>query len=252
MTGGLNRELGAHTRHFVRNKFVSAVRITNTNMNHDNLTYLVPGQVTIDLNEHIFGGSPIVTLDSLGAARPDEIPLLAFWVPQGSSFEVPKSPTRNFVFTADFSGCHLIVDQIDEKNYRVYHVQGGGNWFNKEYEQSPYPHGLGIAGALTSSDYGEGTELVRAFAFMKYEGKPPDGRWWIYYQLQNGVGLNYNFNDKTFQAVGAQTIRGAGRVPIADLTKEVPRHTGNIDGHDLPTARNIKMQKEMLPADERW
>ncbi|NVZ67295.1 hypothetical protein HX867_34855, partial [Pseudomonas gingeri] len=98
----------------------------------------------------------------------------------------------------------------------------------------------------TFHDYGDAA-YPRGFAFLKHE----DGRWWIYFQRQNGVGLSFVRNKK-FQAAGAQTVRGGGRIPVADLMREVPRHGASHSGQELAVTRNIKAQKRMLPNDELW
>ena len=171
---------------------------------------------------------------------------MGFWVPQGGSCVVPANPGAvSFVFTPDFSGCSILVDQIDAGQYRVYHVQGGANYLQNEYLGAHDGHGLGLAGSMTFDDYGDAA-LPRGFAFLKYE----NGRWWIYYQRQNGVGINYG--NGHFRAVGPQTVRGGARVPVADLTSEVPRLNARHSGRDLPVTRNIRAQRRMLPNDELW
>jgi hypothetical protein len=106
-------------------------------------------------------------------------------------------------------------------------------------------HGLGLAGSMTFDDYGD-TARPRGFAFLKYE----TGRWWIYYQRQDGAPLAYVRGQ--LMAMGRQSLRGGARVPIADLTCEVPRLNARHSGRDLPITRNIRTQKRMLPNDELW
>lgn len=221
-----------NTRNFVRQHFLTAVRYPGH----------AGGLTVFDLNAHQVNRNNIITLDTAHGVPP----LMGFWVPQGGSCRVPANPgAMSFVFTPDFSGCSILVDQINANEYRVYHVQGGGNYLQAEYLNPIHDHGLGLAGAMTFDDYGD-AHLPRGFAFLKYEGQ----RWWIYYQRQNGVGLGFN-NDQ-FHAVGAQTVRGGARVPIADLTVESPRVGARHSGRDLPVTRNIRAQRQMLPNDDLW
>jgi hypothetical protein len=103
-----------------------------------------------------------------------------------------------------------MVDQIDDANYRVYHVQGGSNYMESEYTNGPHDHGRGLAGSLMFSDYGT-DDLPRAFAFLKYE----DDSWHIFYQSQNGVGIG--FANGQLVAIGRQTVRGGGTKNIESL-----------------------------------
>lgn len=235
MSGTFNALLTLSPRGFLRHNFLTAVRYPGH----------AAGAARFDLEHHLVGGSHVVTLDPAGQPYADE-PLKGFWVPQGDSCIVPNNPgVGNYVFTPDFSGCSIVVDQISIGEYRVYHVQGGANYFQSEYLRGPHDHGLGLAGSMTFDDYGS-PDAPRGFAFMKHEG----GRWWIYYQQQNGVGLAYNSGE--FHAIGPQTVRGGARVPIADLTCESPRHNAKHSGLDLPVRRNITTQRRMLPNDELW
>lgn len=205
-----------------------------------------PGQLNgltaFDLNHHSVNNNDVVTLDAVGSSYP----LMGFWVPQGGSCVIPANPgTESFVFTPDFSGCSLLVDQIDANQYRVYHVQGGSNYLQKEYLSAHERHGLGLAASMIFDDYGD-TTRPRGFAFLKYENE----RWWIYYQRHNGLGINYS--NGRFRTMGPQTVRGGGRIPVADLTSEVPRINGRHSGQHLPVTRHIRAAQRMLPNDEVW
>jgi hypothetical protein len=237
MSGTFNSLLTANTRGFLKHNFLTAVRFPGQ----------AAGTAPFDLHHYIVNGSHVVTLD-LWALPPhsDAPPLAGYWVPQGGSCVVPANPgTRRYVFTPDFSGCSILVDQINASQYRVYHIQGGANYLQGEYLGGPYGHGLGLAASMTFDDYGDAA-LPRGFAFLKHEA----GRWWIYYQRQNGIGLGYN--NGQFQAMGPQTVRGGARVPVADLTAELPRLNARHSRQDLPITRHIRVQRRMLPNDELW
>ncbi|MFC4159677.1 hypothetical protein [Chitinimonas lacunae] len=153
-----------------------------------------------------------------GVARAGGRPLPAYWVPQGGYCDIPINPGVNdgqFVFTPDFSGCSILVDQLNANEYRVYHVQGGDNYFQDEYA-AQQDHGMGLAGAMTFADYGL-NDQPRAAAFLKHDG----GRWYIYHQSQSGAPVNYN--GKVVSSMTAQTIRQVRRTPVANLLREVPR-----------------------------
>lgn len=87
------------------------------------------GLTAFDLNYHSVDNYKVITLDS----PENSYPLMGFWVPQGGSCVIPANPgAETFVFTPDFSGCSIQVDQIDNNQYRVYHVQGGSNYLQSE------------------------------------------------------------------------------------------------------------------------
>jgi len=235
MSGTFNLLISVNTRGFLRHNFLTAVRYPGA----------APGLAAFDLNHHFVNHNHVVTLDA-GMINADEPPIIGYWVPQGGSCVVPSNPGAiRYIFTPDFSGCSILVDQIGANNYRVYHVQGGLLHLQNEYLNGNHNHGLGLAGSMTFDDYGE-TSSPRGFAFLKYE----NARWWIYYQRQNGIGLG--FNGGQFQAMGPQTVRGGARVPIANLTFEVSRAGARHNGVDLPITRNIRVQHRMLPNDEIW
>ncbi len=198
MSDGCNADFRSNTLRFISDNFMTAVGISGVN----------EGSCPFNLNKHTVEGNTVIRL-SAWAATAGENPLLGYWVPQGGSCVVPAEPgARQFVFTPDFSGCYIRVDQVDGANYRVYHVQGGGNYMQTEY--SSKDHGRGLAGSLDFSDYGD-DDKPRAFAFLKFEG----GAWQIYFQKQNGVGLS--FNNNVFTAMGPQTVRGGGIKEVAKL-----------------------------------
>ncbi len=244
MSKGWNRIFAAHTQGFIRQNLMTAA----------GMTALPAGPVQLDLQHHLVGADHVVRLDASRPLSADEGPLTAWWVPQGAACVVPKSPgPRAFVFTPDFSGCSILVDQIDASYYRIYHVQGGEHHLQREYLSGTQgAHGLGLAAAMTFDDYGTHAE-PRAFAFLKFESD----RWWIYVQGQRGVGLGY-VNGR-FIPMGAQTIRSGARIPVVDLTCEVPRtsgrHGGRHSGHDLPPPpRHLPSGpiRRLAPNEQRW
>ncbi|EMM7535725.1 hypothetical protein RVW77_004567 [Citrobacter braakii] len=234
MSTEFNHRLISATRDVLSRYFLTAVRYPGQ----------CDGLTAFDLNDHSVMNNHVVTLDAAVVGR--SYPLMGFWVPQGGSCVIPANPgTQSFVFTPDFSGCSILVDQIDANQYMVYHVQGGSNYLQKEYRDAYNRHGLGLAASMIFDDYGDAPK-PRGFAFLKYE----NGRWWIYYQRHNGIGINYSKG--RFHTMGPQTVRGGGRIPVADLTSEVPRINGRHSGQHLPVTRNIQVAQRMLPNDEIW
>jgi hypothetical protein len=132
MSTEFNNRFRSTTQDIVRRYFLTAVRYPG----HSG------GLTTFDLNHHSVNNNNVVTLDAAGRSYP----LMGFWVPQGGSCVIPANPgTESFVFTPDFSGCSILVDQIDDNQYRVYHVQGGSNYLQNEYLSAHNRHGLGTS-----------------------------------------------------------------------------------------------------------
>lgn len=265
MSFGLNSQFRKATRGFISQMAISAKAIQAGGAHGAGFDLRIPSTVK----------GPTVHLGDWGAgSRSDEI-LPGYWVPQGGYCDIPKTPEEKcFVFTPDFSGCSLLVDQIGNDAYRVYHVQGGSARLQPEYyrRHDSTPQRLGLAAAMTFGDYGHvcgdrfGMGQVRTerrgFAFLKYE----QGRWWIYFQGQHELtDLNCDASRNPL-TLG---VRNGGRIPVADLTCEVPRINARHDPqverkrneaclppkaplHDLPISRQIKTQRRLLPNDEVW
>ncbi|MHC8375618.1 RHS repeat-associated core domain-containing protein [Pseudomonas sp. MDT1-16] len=160
------------------------------------------------------GGEFIFTMDKLsysGASKgafnmlrvvdipkgeiPDKDNVVAgFWAPQGGHVDIPLKPTGtapDYVFTPNFSGCSLTVDQLNDNVLRVRHVEGLKE--NAQYNALPATeHGKGLAGAMEYRDYGfdldgqgQPEEVISGFAFMKYDRKQQV--WNIHYQTIQGA-----------------------------------------------------------------
>ncbi|MGE8186420.1 RHS repeat domain-containing protein [Pseudomonas sp. NPDC086278] len=117
-----------------------------------------------------------------------------FWAPQGGYVDIPLNPTGTeptYVFTANFSGCSLTVDQLNDNVLRVRHVEGAKE--NAQYNDLPATqHGMGLAGAMEYRDYGfdldeqgQPEEVISGFAFMKFDQKLQV--WNIHYQTVQGA-----------------------------------------------------------------
>lgn len=265
MSYGLNFAFRTSTREFVAQRAISAKAIRAG----------CAGAADFDLALPAAGRPSQAHLTYWSAASRTDGQLLGYWVPQGGYCDIPKASARRpFVFTPDFSGCSLLVDQIDDETYRVYHVQGGSGRLQPEYyaRHASAPRRLGLAAAMTFGDYGHGcgdrfaegqvrTER-RGFAFLKYE----QGRWWIYFQGQHELT---DLNCAPSQDPLSLGVRNGGRIPVADLTCEVPRVNARHDPqlerkrneaclpanaplHDLPISRRLKAQRRLLPNDEVW
>ncbi|NIE87537.1 MULTISPECIES: hypothetical protein [unclassified Burkholderia] len=242
MASGLNRFFLQDTRAFSTTNYLTTAGV-----------FQVSDQVNaVDLRKVGDGQLQVVRIaPTMQSAESDDAPIPAYWVPQGGSFDVPVLATdRKFVFTPDFSGCSLLVDQISDRTYRVYHVTGGSSYLQTEYKNRR-ASGAMLAAALTHEGYGT-RESPRALLFMKFE----EGRWWIYYQGQTGAGYGLVAGDQVQRVQGstaADTIRSAGRMPVANVLKgEVPVFTADrlCDGQLVvprPPSPNPAVRKPNAP-----
>ncbi|MFM9381814.1 dermonecrotic toxin domain-containing protein [Pseudomonas sp. UV AK001] len=134
-------------------------------------------------------------IDLEAGERPDQANAIsAYWSPQGGYVDVPVHPEwaqPDHVFTPGFSGCSLVVDQMDENLLRVRHVEGG-----KEAPQyndlAPEEHGWGLSAAMEFPDYGlrldqngNPDSILTGFAFMKYDRTARV--WKLHYQSNQGA-----------------------------------------------------------------
>ena len=214
MANGLNRFFLQDTKAFVMTNYM-----TNAGV------FTVRDQANaIDLHRLEGGQLGVVRIEPTNAASDDD-PIPAYWLPQGGSCDIPVvASERKFVFTPDFSGCSLLIDQINDMTYRVYHVTGGGGYFQTEYN-GKRPRQSELAAALTHEGYGT-PGSPRALLFMKFE----EGRWWIYYQGQTGAGYGLIGNrvERVQGSSAVDSIRTAGRMPVARVTKgEIPLFTSD-------------------------
>lgn len=120
--------------------------------------------------------------------------VVGYWAAQGGYVDIPLHPKwgePDHLFTPGFSGCSLVVDQMDASRLRVRHVEGG-----KELAQyndlARHEHGLGLSASMEYPDYGlrvdasgQADSRLLGFAFMKYDRS---GRAWkLYFQSSEGV-----------------------------------------------------------------
>jgi hypothetical protein len=242
MVNNINQLFHLVNRGFLETYVMSAIGIE----------VMAPGPSAFNLQSHELGKQKAA---QLGGWQPNsgQRPIHGYWVPQGDSCLISAQPgIKEYVFTADFSGCSIVVDQIDANNYRVYHVTGGRNRLAQEYSNGRHGHGLGVAASMTFDEYGDAGAPC-GFAFLRFE----QGRWWIYYQRQTGaqLGIQKAGGKTTLLAPGGKTIIGGGRIPVADLTREVPRmyaSHGGLGGDPLPVPPMTPQRRRMLPNDELW
>jgi len=103
MAEGINRYFMADTR-----AFVDANYLTTAGIFHP-----PEGTMAFDLHRQEGITPSVVTIEPTNTAKNDES-IRGYWVPQGGSCDVPIiAADRAYVFTPDFSGCSLIVDQIN-------------------------------------------------------------------------------------------------------------------------------------------
>jgi len=246
MAEGINRYFMADTR-----AFVDANYLTTAGIFHP-----PEGTMAFDLHRQEGITPSVVTIEPTNTAKNDES-IRGYWVPQGGSCDVPIiAADRAYVFTPDFSGCSLIVDQISDSMYRVYHVTGGNGYVEMEYRKRRDPASK-LAGVMTHEFYGA-PGAPRALMFMKFE----EGRWWIYFQAQTGTGYGLQGN-RVVRAQGStavDTIRMTGRMPVARVKTESPVITSNRlcdgqliirDTEEAPTSRLLRARKVNLMT-ELW
>lgn len=241
MSNIYNNKFKVNEREFIKNYFMSSVGIGGRKG-------LDSGEAGFSLRHYLVDKAPVIQLVSAKLFKDHELPLFGYWVAQGESCLIDVKPNiRKYVFTPDFSGCSLLVDQINEKSYRVYHVQARKGCLEKEYGTKLDSHGLGLAGAMTSNDY-QIEKNHRGFAFMMYD----KDRWWICYQCQNDIGFSISKEGKVFSQ-GIPKILGGAIEPVANLTKEnsllkVVRHNKVC----LPILRKLDLQKTTLLFKNSW
>ncbi|WP_250517068.1 hypothetical protein [Caballeronia sp. INDeC2] len=214
MAHGINRYFLQDTKSFIQSNYLTTAGV-----------FQAPdGTTKVDLAREE-GIEPSVVRIVPREQMVDDEPIRAHWLPQGGHCDIPIiGGEKNFVFTPDFSGCSLLVDQRDATTYRVYHVTGGSQYFSREYETRRRASDR-LAGAMTYEFYGM-AGAPRAVMFMKFE----ENRWWIYYQSQTGAGYGLSANGKVVRVQGSplkDSIRLAGRMPVARPEREVPLYTGD-------------------------
>lgn len=271
MSDNWNRFFAADEKGYLKEHLMTAV----------GMRWLPPGPRQFDIHHEIVDGYKIARLDAWDSSSRNDDPLSGYWLPQGGSCLIPRVANRSiYVFTADFSGCAICVDQINAHQYRVYHIQGGQHHLQREYlKATRYSHGLGLAAVMTFTDYSvthapykkgaPAGEQTRGCAFLKFE----NGRWWIYSQRQDGKGIAYN--NGRYTLLGPQSVAGGARLPVADLTCEVSRFVDKQSDHTLPRptrqsvyasapaaaqlgaytparAKQAGVFSRMVPNEERW
>jgi hypothetical protein len=108
-------------------------------------------------------------------------PIAAYWLAQGKHIDIPKqNPSADFVFTPEFTGCKIYVDDLNNTTFRVYHIQVS----HESTEYTNKNHGNGQIAALKFSDYGVDNDVARtrATAFLYYT----NNQWHIYCQKLGG------------------------------------------------------------------
>lgn len=120
--------------------------------------------------------------------------VVAYWAAQGGYVDIPIHPKwgePDHLFTPGFSGCSLVVDQMDASRLRVRHVEG-----SKEVAQynglATHDHGLGLSASMEYPDYGlrvnadgQADSRLLGFAFMKYDR--PAQSWKLHFQASEGA-----------------------------------------------------------------
>ncbi|WP_455806150.1 hypothetical protein [Pseudomonas fluorescens] len=116
-----------------------------------------------------------------------------YWMPQGGYVDIPVHPEwgqPDYLFTPDFTGCSLVVDQLDTNLLRVRHVEGAKEF--AQYNGLPAgEHGWGLSTSMEFQDYGfrvdangRADSLLTGFAFMKYDRQ--SSAWKLHFQSVQG------------------------------------------------------------------
>lgn len=117
-----------------------------------------------------------------------------YWAPQGGYVDIPVHPKwgqPDYLFTPDFSGCSLVVNQLDSHLLRVRHVEGAKEF--AQYNGLPTDeHGWGLSTSMEFQDYGlrvnangDADSILTGFAFMKYDRQA--GSWKLHFQSVQGA-----------------------------------------------------------------
>ena len=131
-----------------------------------------------------------------------DVPISAYWLPQGDHIEVPiAGPVAPFIFTPELSGCKIYVNEVwGQPRYRIFHIQC-------PREAVEYPVNLrGVRQAtIDSRDYGtapsvDGTAYphrireIRSNVFMRFIA---GAGWSIYLQGLTGIGPGVRLGDRS-------------------------------------------------------
>ncbi|MCV2224182.1 hypothetical protein [Pseudomonas mercuritolerans] len=129
--------------------------------------------------------------------------VVGYWAAQGGYVDIPVHPKwgePDHLFTPGFSGCSLVVDQLDASRLRVRHVEGG-----KELAQynglATHEHGLGLSASMEYPDYGlrvnangQADSRLLGFAFMKYDRAAQS--WKLHFQASEGAGTIIKYSSE--------------------------------------------------------
>lgn len=163
-----------------------------------------------------------------------------YWAPQGGYVDVPIHPAwdqPDHLFTPGFSGCSLVVDQMDATRLRVRHVEGA-----KELAQyndlAREEHGLGLSTSMEFHEYGlrvdkngNADSILTGVAFMRYDRSLRT--WTLHFQSSQGAASIMKFSSvKSGWLTKADTLAMvySDSKVVKVVARPVPTHTGRTAG----------------------
>jgi hypothetical protein len=207
-TRNISNDFLADPTTFLGTRAISAVMIDDISK-----APLTAGLNNFTMKRHISNRHRLVCLE-----RHEDDPksplIRAYWVPQGESCRIPVHPKNHdtYVFTPDFSGCSIRVDQLDKDSYTVWHVTGGDGKMANEYDShADHKRSWGNVAQMNPEHYGTAAQ-PRGFALLNYR----DGAWKILHQSvdsHEGVGKIRG----ELQVRDPQVVSGSGAIPVAVL-----------------------------------
>ncbi|MCO8311917.1 dermonecrotic toxin domain-containing protein [Pseudomonas mandelii] len=163
-----------------------------------------------------------------------------YWAPQGGYVDIPVHPQwaePDHVFTPSFSGCSLVVDQMDENVLRVRHVEGGKE--AAQYNDLPaHEHGWGLSTAMEYPDYGllndengNAYMVLTGFAYLKYDREA--GKWTLHYQSVRGAPViaRYSKSEPGWFDKPAREVKVFSREKVIKTDSKVVKTVAVSMGH---------------------
>lgn len=121
-----------------------------------------------------------------------DIPIPAYWLPQGRHIDVPTvDPPARLIFTPELSGCKIYIDEINLLRSRVFHIQcaheaaeyTGGNRGGKRLKTADSRHYGGVP-SVDGPPHPRRVRTTRVNAVMVHW----DTEWHIVLQGLTGIG----------------------------------------------------------------
>lgn len=155
MSRGLNASFMQNAEAFLNNHpFTSALMSESSRSDLATQPTNDPPPLDFDLMEGEKAGHSValINVGPRAATTGGDPYIKAYWLPQGKYIDIPKdNPQAAYIFTPEFSGCKIYVDEIPGNLYRIFHIQC-------PHESSEYAANLRGTrrGTIDNDDYGGG------------------------------------------------------------------------------------------------